>query len=164
MRTRSITFLVAAGVIASVIVGCDRATPIPDGAQQVHVVITDDAITLEPDVVQAGDVYLVLDEPATGSFTFVERRATAEETPGPMTEEDLERLALGDTGGMSISGLDAGGCSPEQNAEDLGRMGPCGNVMLYVVAPGRYAVVSGDVDLDPATGASPLIAVLEVVP
>jgi len=164
MQRRSNAFVAVVTVITSIVLGCGRATPIPADAQRVHVVITGSAVTLEPSVVRAGDVYLVLEEPQDGSFSFVERQTAAGETPGPLTEHDLERLALGDTQGMSIGGSDAGGCDAAQNAEDRGQMGPCGNVMRFVVGPGLYAVVSGDLDVDPTTGEPPRIAVLEVIP
>ncbi len=89
-------------------------------------------------------MYLVLDEPVNGSIRFVERQTAADGPPGPLSDDDLTRLAAGDTEGTAIGGLDAGGCSPEQDAEDRGHMGYCGNVMKVVVAPGKYAVLGPD--------------------
>ena len=81
-----------------------------------------------------------------------------------MTDEDLARLAHGDTQCTSIGGFDDAGCSPEQRAEDRGRMGPCGNVFQIVVSPGKYAFFTGDLDGVPPGDYSDSIAVLEVVP
>ncbi len=158
---RSMGTLVVVGLL--VLAGCARSTPIPAGGQEVHVTITDTEVRLAPATVRAGDVYIVLDAPPEGSFAFVER-ARAGETPGPLTDGDLARLARGDTEGTSIGGLDAGGCAPDQRAEDRGRMGPCGNVMQVRVAPGKYALVGGSPEGDPATGERPAIGVLTVVP
>lgn len=58
----------------------------------------------------------------------------------------------------------AGGCNAAQNAEDRGRMGPCGNVMKVVVVAGNYAIVGGGLEADPATNRPPLMAVLHVTP
>jgi hypothetical protein len=158
---RSLGILVVAGLLA--LAGCARSTPIPAGGQEVHVAVTDTEVRLVPSTVRAGDVYLVLDAPPAGSFAFVER-ARAGETPGPLTDADLARLARGDTEGTSIGGLDAGGCAPDQRAEDRGRMGPCGNVMQVSLAPGKYALVGGSPEGDPTTGARPPIGVLTVMP
>jgi hypothetical protein len=77
----------AAAVLAALLmvatVGCGPTHhPIPVGSQQVHVVITDSEVRLDPTAVSAGDVYLVLDAPAKGSIVFVEAKATADATPG----------------------------------------------------------------------------------
>jgi len=156
----AIVFALFAGALA----GCSRATPIPPGAQVVHVAITASGVRLDPSTIHAGDVYLEIDEPMDGSIAFVERMRTADETPGPLDDEDLARLAQGDVGGFSIGGLDAGGCSAEQDAEDGGKLGPCGNVMKVVLAPGSYAILGGAPEVDPSTGRLPPLAVLEVVP
>lgn len=137
------------------------STAVPAGAQVVHIVSTDQSVTLTPDNVRAGDVYLMLDEPLAGSITFVQAQVSADATPGPLDDEGLERLRTGDTFQTAMTGLDAGGCSPAQDAENRGRMGPCGNVLRFVLSPGTYAVVSGSLEGD---GATPRIAVLTVVP
>lgn len=153
------------GLLAVVLVGCSRATPIPAGAQQVHVVITGSEVRLDPATVRAGEVYLVLDAPLEGSIVFVQRKRTAAESPGPLSDDDLARLAQGDTQGTEIGGMDAGGCSAAQNAEDRGQMGPCGNVMKVVLREGKYAIVGGAPEVDPTTGLPPPpMAVLEVLP
>jgi len=162
MTPRSRVGLVSLLVVA--LLGCSRATPIPEGAQVIHVVITSSEVRLEPPTVRAGDAYLALDAPVGGSFAFVERKAAADATPGPLPDDDLARLARGDTQGTSIGGLDAGGCSREQNAEDRGLMGPCGNVMQVALVAGTYAIVGGSPEGDPAVGRLPPVAVLEVLP
>jgi hypothetical protein len=154
------TLLVLLGLFAGAVAGCGRGqATIPPGGQQVDVTITDSEVRLDPDVVPAADVYVVLDTP--GSVVgFAQRKRTAAETPGPMTDEDLDRLAHGDTEGMAIGGFDDTGCSADQRAEDRGMMGPCGNVFHVVVTPGKYAFFVGD-----AEGSGPRsIAVLEVLP
>jgi hypothetical protein len=149
-------------VIASV--SCGRGqTPIPYGAQQVHVQVIGSEVRLDPATVPAGDVYVVLDTPRSG-VGFAQRQATAAETPGPLREEDIERLARGDTQGTAIGGFDNLGCSEEQRAEDRGQMGPCGNVFKVVLTPGKYAFYSGNLD-GGASGEGPRsIAILEVSP
>ena len=153
-----------AGILIVVLMGCERATPIPAGAQEVHITITESGVRLIPATVSAGDVYLVVDAPPDGSVTFVERKDASDATPGPMSDADLERLRRGDLQFTASSGLDAGGCSEAQNIEDRGKMGPCGNVMHVVVVPGKYAVLGDGPEADPATGSVGPIAVLEVVP
>jgi hypothetical protein len=161
---RLILSAVAAAVLMIGILGCSRAEPIPVGAQVVHIAIDGSEIRLSPVEVRAGDVYLVLDTPADGSFTFVEHKAAADAVPGPLTAEDFARLARGDTEFTSASGLDSGGCSEDQNLTDRGKMGPCGNVMKVVVVAGTYAIVGGAPEPDPATGRMAPIAQLEVLP
>lgn len=159
-----IRFAVTLALIGSAIIGCSRATSIPAGAQVIHVAVSESTVRLDPATARAGDVYLELDEPETGSIVLVERQRTAGESPGPLQGDDLARLARGDTAGFSITGLDAGGCSAEQDAEDRGRLGPCGNVLKVVLAVGTYAIVGGMPEGDPSTGSLPPLAVLEVVP
>jgi hypothetical protein len=172
-RTPMMLVVVLAGGLA----GCDRhQAPIPSGAPEVHMVVTASEVRLDPATVRAGDVYLVLDEPLDGSFTFVERKRSADETPGPLSDDDLERLAHGDTEGTSMSGLDAGGCSPEQNAQDRGKTGYCGNVSMVTLGAGKYAILGPgwtmqetEASVDPTAGPAGFVppasmAVLVVVP
>ena len=154
----------AIGGLLFVLAGCSRGTAIPAGAQQVHVDIGPTEVRIQPATVHAGDVYLVLDSPADGHLTFVARKATATATDGPLTEADLARIRRGDTEGTSIGGLDAGGCDAAQDAEDRGKMGPCGNVMKVVLSPGMYALMAGMPDADPGSATSPPMTVLEVTP
>jgi len=169
---RSWTMVALLGMLAAVLAGCGRATPIPAGAQVVHVVISESGVRLDPATVHPGDVWLVLDR-LGGDFV---ERAAAGETPGPLSDDDLARLAQGDPGGFSISALPAGGCSPAQDAEERGQMGPCGNVMKVVVVEGKYAILGPGWDLqgtepsvDPTADPAgflppPSMAVLEVLP
>lgn len=85
-------------------------------------------------------------------------------TLGPLTDDDPARLRRDDIEGTSIGSLDAGGCSPEQDAADRRKTGPCGNVMQVVLAPGNYAVLGGPAEADLAAGRRPPLAVLEVLP
>ena len=151
-------------VAALLVVGCGRGQEaVPAGAQLVAVRATGSEVHLDPATVRAGDVYVVLETPGS-SVGFVQRKSTAEERPGPLTDEDLARLARGDTQGTAIGGFDDFGCSPEQRAEDRGRMGPCGNVFRLVLGPGKYAFFAGNLDGAPPGDYSGSIAVLEVLP
>ena len=151
---------VLVGLLAVEAAGCGRGqATIPPGGQEVHVVVTGAEVRLDPTVVRAGDVYVVLDTPGS-SVGFAQRQRTAAETPGPLGDDDLARLARGDTQGTAIGGFDDTGCSADQRAEDRGRMGPCGNVFHQVLTPGKYAIFLGQ-----AEGEGPRsIAVLEVLP
>jgi hypothetical protein len=173
---RSCTVVAVLGLLVGVVVGCGRGQkPVPPGAQLVHLVATESEVRLDPATVHAGDVYLVLDEPLDGSFDFVELKRTAEETPGPLSDDDLERLSRGDTEGTAISGISVG-CSAAQRAEDRGQMGYCGNVWKFVLVEGKYAILgpgwteqeteaSVDPTADPAGFLPPpSMAVLEVLP
>ena len=153
-----------AGLLAGALTGCGRGqTPIPEGAQQIHVVVDGPTVRLDPATVRAGDIYAVLDTPGS-SVGFAQRQRSAEETPGPLTSQDIDRLAHGDTEGTSIGGFDDTGCSPQQRAEDRGRMGPCGNVFQLVLTPGMYVFFTGNLDGGPPDDYSGQIAVLEVLP
>ncbi len=162
-RSRSIALLLV--LFGGTLLGCGRnQTTIPPGGQEVHVVVTGSEIRLEPDTVPAGDVYVVLDTPGS-SVILVERQRAAEETPGPLGDDDLARIALGDMQGTAIQGFDDTGCSTEQRAEDRGQMGYCGNVTKVVLSAGKVAFLSND----PAGAPEGLVppqsmAVLEVRP
>lgn len=153
-------------IIIFVLAGCAGPAhePIPSGAQVVRVTVTESNVRLDPAVVPPGDVYLVLDSPLDGSIAFVQGKPTADAVPGPLSDDDLARLKQGDTGGTEIGGLDAGGCDAGQNAAARGQMGPCGNVMMVALVEGKYAVLGGGPDVDPATGLPPPMAVLTVQP
>jgi hypothetical protein len=141
----------------------------------VQVVATASEVRLDPATVHAGDVYLVLAEPADGSFAFVERKRSAAETPGPLGDDDLARVANGDTEGTSIGAYSVG-CDAAQRVEDRGQLGYCGNVWKVTVVAGKYAILgpawteqeteaSVDSTADPAGFvAPPSMAVLEVLP
>jgi hypothetical protein len=158
---RSSLWLVLAVLLVA---GCGRGqAAVPAGAQLVAVSATGSEVRLDPSTVRAGDVYVVLETPGS-SVGFVQRMSTAAERPGPLTDEDLARLAHGDTQGTAIGSFDDTGCSPEQRAEDRGRMGPCGNVFKLVLGAGRYAFFAGNLDGAPPGDYSRSIAVLEVLP
>ena len=161
-QTGATAWLVLVCLLAGGLAGCGRGqTPIPIGAHQVHVQVVGSEVRLDPATVPAGDIYVVLETPGS-SVGFAQRQSTAGETPGPLREEDLERLARGDAQGTAIGGFDDHGCSEEQRVEDRGQMGPCGNVFKVVVVPGKYALFSGNLD-GGASGDGPRsIAVLEV--
>jgi len=147
-------------VLNVAVAACGRGqATIPPGGQQVHVSVTESEVRLDPATIRAGDLYIVLDTP--GSVVgFAQRKRTAAETPGPLTDDDLERLALGDTEGTAIGGFDDVGCSADQRAEDRGQMGYCGNVFRETLTPGKYAFFLGDPE-----GEGPRsVAVLEVLP
>lgn len=153
------------GLLSGVLAGCGRGqASIPDGAQEVHVVITESEVRLDPSTVRAGDVYLVLDAPLDASIGFVKQARTAAATPGPLSDDDLARLARGDTQGTMIEAMRAGGCSPEQDAADRGQMGYCGNVRMVVLVEGKYAILGDAPQGDPTTGHLPPMGVLEVLP
>ena len=135
---------------------CTGNAPIPSGAQQVQVTVTDSGVVLQPESVPAGDVYLVLDD---GSISFVERKAGAYGTSEPLSEEQIAQIGDGNLQDTSVSGLEANNCDAEQNAAARGMTGPCGNVMLVRVQPGSYLIVAGA----PEEGGAPS-AVLTVTP
>lgn len=144
--------------------GCGRpAATIPPGGQVVHVQVSGSEVRLEPTTVRSGDVYVVLDTPGS-SVGFAQRMGTTTETPGPLSDEDLARLARGSTEGTSIGGFDDLGCSEQQRAEDRGRQGPCGNVFKIVLGEGKVAFFAGGLDGKPPGDYSKSIAVLEVLP
>ena len=158
------TFQVVCSAALSVLlaVACTPTSAVPNGAQVVHIVSTEQAVTLTPDTVRAGDVYLMLDEPIPGSISFFQAQETAEGTPGPLDDAGLERLRHGDTIHTAQTGFEAGGCNAAQDSENRGRMGPCGNVLKFVLSPGTYAVVRGSPE--GGNGTQARIAVLTVIP
>jgi hypothetical protein len=167
------------GLLVGVLAGCGQGqSTVPPGAQLVHLVATGSEVRLDPPSVRAGDVYLQLDEPLDGgSFIFVERMSTEEETPGPLTDNDLERLAHGDTQGTSSSAYGPSCGGPQGAARGhLVAPGVCGNVWKFVLVPGKYAILgpawteqqtepSVDPTADPAGFIPPpTMTVLEVLP
>jgi len=160
MRDSRTGFLLL-GLSAILLAGCGRGqAPIPAGAQEVHVTVTDSEVRLDPTTASAGDIYVVMDIPGSGVF-FVRRQTSAEETPGPLTDDDLARITLGgDAQGFAMSGFAAGGCDASQDVEDFGRLGPCGNVELVVLSAGKYVFYSGVLELGPPSS----MAILDVLP
>jgi hypothetical protein len=146
------------------VTACDQATAVPAGAQIVHVVITDDSVSLDPATARAGDLYLVLDAPRAGQLTFVASSDSATATPGPLTEAEVQQVRDGNVYHTAITGFGAGGCTEAQDAAARGKTGPCGNAFRVTVAPGSYLVTGDSPERDPATGRVPPMAVLKVTP
>jgi hypothetical protein len=142
-------------IAASGLAGCGESrTLVPPGGQEVHVVVAGSEVSLRPATVRAGDIYLVLDVPMSGVI-LVQRKATAEETPGPLTDAELARLATGDTFHTQMTG-------------GFGTGEPRGNVHKVALSAGRYAFLTDDPVLlaDRAGGVIPpaWMAILEVLP
>jgi hypothetical protein len=154
MRTRT-RLLAMSIILLGLLASCgERAATIPAGAQQVHVAVTEAGIRLDPVNVPAGDVYVVLDTPGS-SVGFLQGQ------DGPLSDETLARVTqTGDSEGTSMQSFDQVGCSDEQRAEDLGQLGPCGNVSKVVLRPGKYAFFTGDLPAGPPRS----LAVLEAMP
>jgi hypothetical protein len=134
------TMVALVGTLSTVFVACGRArTPIPAGAQVVHIAVIQSGLRLDRATVRAGDVHIVLDTPGSSVGFASRKRGTLE--AGPLSDDDIARLARGDTQGLGIEGFDTSGCSTEQRAEDLGLMGPCGNAFKVVLVEGRYAIL-----------------------
>jgi hypothetical protein len=139
--------------------------PVPADAQQVHVIADRSTVRLIPTQVRAGEMYVILDEPTT-SVAFVQGKHSADATPGPLTADDLARLARGDTQGTSIGGFDVVGCDATQRAAARNQTkvpGGCGNAFLMTLTPGSYAFMTGD----PTALTAPAkvqIAILDVLP
>src|SRR5450432_2513504 len=84
-RTTTVAVLI---VLIACLEGCQAA--VPAAAPVVHLVATQSEVRLDPSNAPAGDVYIQLDQPLDGgSFTFIAEN-------GPMSDNDLERLAYGD--------------------------------------------------------------------
>ena len=79
----------------------DRQTPepIPSGAQQVHITLSDHVsahpaprltdVELTPDTVRAGEVYII----AEGFVSFVERKTGPDASPGPLTDRQIAKIS-----------------------------------------------------------------------
>jgi hypothetical protein len=162
------------GLLAGIVAGCGRGqAPIPAGAQEVHIAVIESGLRLDPATVRAGDVYVVLDTPRS-SVGFVSRKRGNLDN-GPLSDDDIARLAHGDMQGFVVGGFDLQGCSDEQRAEDLGQMGYCGNVFKTVLVPGKYAFTGpgwSEQQTEPLVPPTPgppgslpaWVAVLEVMP
>jgi hypothetical protein len=126
--------------------GCATRTAIPPGAQTVNIVATDSAVRLDPAVVHAGDVFVVLHVPQRGVELVSRGGSNARE---PLTGDDLVRLAENvDSEGLAFESLSVS-C--------------CGNVFKVYLPAGRYAFILRD----PAAGVGrpPVsLAVLDVSP
>ena len=138
----TVIFLLAGGLA-----GCERATAIPSGGQQVHVIASETEIHLNPTTVHAGDVYLVLDVPQRGVELI--RSSGRAGVSGALTDDDLARVAHNaDAEGIGIEIL---------------TVSCCGNVYKETLASGKYAILL--LDAAPSVGSPPAsLAVLQVVP
>jgi len=108
--------VVAAGLVGLVglvaVVAAVWGTPlrVPPGAQEVHIVLTESSVQVEPATVHAGDVYFIVDAPADpaghAGFTFVSRGLPGQvgEDPLPLSDQDVDRLAQGDYQGTAMGG------------------------------------------------------------
>jgi hypothetical protein len=178
MRHRKVVVAIVT-VLVAMLAGCGQGqATVPSGAQLVHLVATQSEVRLSPATVHAGDIFIQLDELLDGgSFTFVVGAASATATPGPMSDNDLERLAHGDTQGTGQSSYGPS-CSGPQGA-DVGHLsapGVCGDVWKIALVPGKYAILgpgwlpaqtqaSVDPTADPSGFKAPsTMAVLEVLP
>ena len=177
MGRRSLTSPTRIGLLAAVLLlgaGCGdvparlmdpgAGSTIPPGAQVVRVAITDEHVALAPPAVRAGQVYLVLEASPAGGAVLIGGAAPGEPDGAPLPAGAVERLRRGDAEGTSMTGFDSGGCSPEQDVAGVGRLGPCGNVAVFTLRPGQYAILAGAPETN-ATRPKPLpIGVLTVTP
>jgi hypothetical protein len=137
-------FLAIFLLLATALGGCETATSVPAGAQQVHVDATGADVRLDRSTVHAGDVYLVVDLPPQGASLALIRGGSQ-----PLTDADLARFAkAGDTEGMVTEGID-NSC--------------CGKVHKETMAAGKYAFILHADRLAPGIPPS-AITVLEVTP
>ena len=67
--------------LVCVVAACGRGqTPVPAGAQLVHVSVAGSEVRLDPATASAGDIYVVLDTPGS-SIGFAQQQRSAEATP-----------------------------------------------------------------------------------
>ena len=149
----------AAIALAATTAACDVHEPIviPAGAQVIRVTVSDTEIALQPASVHAGDVYLVNEGPAP-DFTFVARSSGPGADAEPMSDADVERLALGDFQFTSMEGFSVS-CAPDQWTEGRHWEG-CGENVALTLSAGRYAILAGAEE----PGVAPVMAVLDVDP
>ena len=145
-------------VVAVSLTACRTADPIPSGAQQVHVTVTDATVTISPKTVRAGDIYVVIEGPVL-DVKFAMSMPSGSATPGPLSDGELDRLVHGDTQGLDLDSFDVG-CNAAQRAEDRGKLGECGNVRRQALSAGKYAFYIGTPEAEGIRS----LAVLEVLP
>jgi hypothetical protein len=154
-------------LVAWLVLACGGAAPASSPAasprQELHIVVSGHDVLFGAPV-HAGPVWFVLDAPPGGAYTFIQSKSSTGATEGPLSADDVARLARGDTQGMSIGGFGGGGCTPEQREAARGLTGPCGNVYGPVtLAAGKYVFMTGDVG-DPTGRPGVPMSVLEVLP
>jgi hypothetical protein len=141
-------------LVAGVLAGCSGPITVPPGGQEVHAIVSGDTVRLQPATVRAGEVYLVLDIPGT-NVVLVQTMAEAEGSPGPLSDDALDRVARGDTFHTMITGGFANG-------------EPYGNVSRLVLPAGRYAFLADDPTTLAARSGGVIppgsLAVLQVLP
>ena len=137
-------------LLAALIAACHSGPiAVPPGGQEVHAAVNGDTLLLTPSTVHAGEVYLVLDNPMT-DVVLVERSDATGGTPGPLSDDELDRIIHGDDQHTSQT---SGFANSEQHW----------NVSKLVLAPGKYlfrvcdAVPGGRIPPE-------CMAVLQVVP
>lgn len=129
---------------------------IPDGAQVVHVSNDGAEVTLEPDTVEAGDVYFVNEGPATG-YGLVSSMPAPDAEPSGFTEEGLQRLAAGDFQGTLLESWEV---SCERAWSESEHWRDCGENAMWTLTEGFYLVMEPGEE----TNANPRFVVLEVTP
>jgi hypothetical protein len=139
------------------------AAKVPPDAQVARIRVTSGTISLVPDAVRAGVVYVVL-EPPTDSVQFLQSAPEAGAEPGPLTADDVARLARGDTEGTAMSGFDLLGCDANRRVAERDRLkvpGGCGDTFRMELRPGLVAFTPDAVEVQDGTVE---IAVLTVRP
>jgi hypothetical protein len=160
-----VSFLHAScGGLPGELVDPGAGSTIPPGSQVVHVAIDDGHVAISPDMVRSGSVYLVLDASPTGTAMLIGGAGPAVPDGGALPAGALDRLVRGDLQGTSTTSFGASGCSRDQRTAAQGRLGPCGNVSVFDMRAGQYAIL-GDAPETNATRRSPLpMGVLTVTP
>jgi hypothetical protein len=140
-------------LVAMLVVVWDSPPRIPIDAQTVRIEVDGGEVRLDPSTVRAGDIYFVVDGATDagghGEFAFVSagygEQCPPCETPLPMSDEGIARLAQGDYQGTSIEG----GWS---------------EYAKFAVLPGKYAFIVSTSGGDGPGTRPDSIATLEVTP
>lgn len=121
-------------VLGLISLGCDRHEPIvvPDGAQQVKVLVSDGMITLTPDTVRAGEVYLVLAQGSDAGYSFIARQDAPGVTFGPFSDDQVSRVVQGDAYHTYTDDFGQGCADIAKEAPHCGAYGP------LVLTAGKY--------------------------
>lgn len=124
-RTPVVPLTIVLAAFAGAMAACHPGPiTVPVGGQEVHAAVNGDTVHLTPTTVHAGDVYLVLDNPMT-DVVLVELSSATGESPGPLSDDDLDRIVHGDE---QYTSQTSGFANSEQY----------GNVSRLVLAPGKY--------------------------
>ena len=150
--------ILIATVLATLLAGCGCSSPVPSGAQILHVAVGPNDIRLSPATVHAGDVYIVMDVPCTSVGLAWRSQGSVEVTP--LTDDDIARLRKGDFQDTGSTGFESGDCSSPAASPNGYRFGECGNAENWPLGAGKYAFF-----LQGPDGITPrVVTVLEVVP